>query len=166
GRIHWNLDGTVTPPLPMFTVEGENGERRPYVPRSGMGDPREHVADMDREGIRHAVVYPGLGLLFQAIADGALAAALCRAYNDWLQEHCATAPERLFGAAAIPLQDPDAAVAEVERVASSLPQMRAVFVRPNPAGGHLLHDPALDGFWAAAARTRLPVAIHEGTTRS
>ena len=166
GRIRWNLDGRITPALPLFTVEGENGVRKPYVPRPGMGDPREHVADMDLEGIRHAVVYPGLGLLFQSVEDGALAAALCRAYNDWLEEHCATAPTRLFGAAAIPLQDPDAAVAEVERVAASLPQMRAVFVRPNPAGGRLLHDPALDPFWAVAAHARLPVAIHEGTTRS
>lgn len=166
GRIRWDLDGRITPALPLFTVEGENGTRQPYVPRPGMGDPREHVADMDLEGIRHAVVYPGLGLLFQSIEDGALGAALCRAYNDWLQEHCATAPTRLFGAAAIPLQDPALAVAEVERVASSLPQMRAVFVRPNPAGGRLLHDPALDRFWAAAAQARIPVAIHEGTTRS
>jgi predicted TIM-barrel fold metal-dependent hydrolase len=166
GRIHWDLDGRVTPPLPLFSVPGENGTRKPYVPRPGMGDPREHVADMDREGIRQAVVYPGLGLLFQSIEDGALGAALCRAYNDWLQEHCATAPERLFGAAAIPLQDPASAVAEVERVASDLPQLRAAFVRPNPAAGRLLHDPALDPFWAAAARARLPVAIHEGTTRS
>ena len=165
GRIRWNLDGRITEALPLLTVEDESGVRKPFVPRPGMGDPREHVADMDREGIRHAVVYPGLGLLFQSIEDGELAAALCRAYNDWLREHCAAAPGRLFGAAAIPLQDPAAAVVEVRRVAT-MPEMRAVFVRPNPAAGRLLHDPALDPFWAAAAEARLPVAIHEGTTRS
>jgi predicted TIM-barrel fold metal-dependent hydrolase len=165
GCISWNLDGKVTPPLPRFTVEGENGERVPYVPRPGMGDPREHVADMDREGIQYAVVYPGIGLLFQGIEDGELAAALCRAYNDWMREHCSVMPGRIFGAAAVPLQDPRAAVAEIERVAA-MPQFRSLFVRPNPVGGRLLHDPAFDPFWRAAAESGLPVAIHEGTTRS
>jgi predicted TIM-barrel fold metal-dependent hydrolase len=165
GRIRWDLDGRLTPPLPRFTVPAEDGSRVPYVPRPGMGDPREHVADMDREGIRQAVVYPGIGLLFQSIADGELAAALCRAYNDWLREHCSAAPGRLFGAAAIPLQDVRAAVAEIERVAGA-DELCALFIRPNPVGGRLLHDPELDPFWRAAADARLPVAIHEGTTRS
>jgi len=165
GCISWDLDGRRTPPLPRFSVAAEDGSRVPYVPRPGMGDPLAHVADMDREGIRHAVVYPGVGLLFQAIEDGELAAALCRAYNDWLREHCAAAPGRIFGAAAVPLQDPRAAVAEVERIAGAA-ELRSLFVRPNPAGGRLLHDRALDPFWRAAADAGLPVAIHEGTTRS
>lgn len=165
GCISWDLDGKRTPPLPRFMVEGEGGERVPYVPRPGMGDPREHVADMDLEGIEYAVVYPGVGLLFQAIEDGELAAALCRAYNDWMREHCSAAPGRIFGAAAVPLQDPRRAVAEVERIAG-VAAFRSLFVRPNPANGRLLHDRAFDPFWQAAADAGLPVAIHEGTTRS
>lgn len=165
GRIAWDLDGRRTPPLPRFTVAGENGERVPYVPRPGMGDPREHVADMDREGIAQAVVYPGIGLLFQAVQDGELAAALCRAYNDWIREHCSAGPGRLFGAAAVPLQDPAAAVAEVERVAG-WHEIRSLFVRPNPVRGRLLHDAVFEPFWRVAAESGLPVAIHEGTTRS
>jgi predicted TIM-barrel fold metal-dependent hydrolase len=165
GRIRWDLDGRTTPPLPRFTVRSEDGTRVPYVPRAGMGDPLAHVADMDLEGIRQSVVFPGVGLLFQAISDPDLAAALCRAYNDWLREHCAQAPGRIFGAAAVPLQDVGAAAREVERVAGA-PEVRALFVRPNPAAGRLLRDPALDPFWRAAADAGLPVAIHEGTTRS
>jgi predicted TIM-barrel fold metal-dependent hydrolase len=165
GRIRWDLDGRVTPPLPRFTVPGEGGERVPFVPRPGMGDPLAHLADMEREGIHESVVYPGIGLLFQAIGDAELAAALCRAYNDWLREHCAAAPGRIFGAAAVPLQDVRAAAHEVERVAAA-PELRALFVRPNPVGGRLLRDPTLDPFWQAAADAGLPVAIHEGTTRS
>lgn len=165
GRMSWDLDGRITPPLPRFTVRGENGERVPYVPRPGMGDPREHVADMDQEGIRHAVIYPGMGLLFQAIADPELAAALCRAYNDWLREHCAAAPGRIYGAAAVPLQDVGLAVREIERIAGA-PEIRALFIRPNPVNGRLLRDPQLDPFWRAASEAGLPVAIHEGTTRS
>ena len=117
GRIRWNLDGRITPALPLFTVEGETACAKPYVPRPGMGDPREHVADMDLEGHPARGGLPGARTAVPIGRVGALAAALCRAYNDWLQEHCATAPTRLFGAAAILLQDPDAAVAEVERVA-------------------------------------------------
>jgi uncharacterized protein len=164
-NMRWNLDGRLTEPIPVQMVEDERGQRVPFVPRKGMTDPREHLRDMDVEGIRQAVLYPGMGLLFHGIADPDLATAICRAYNDWLADHCKTDPARLYGAAAIPLQDVAAAVSELTRAVEQL-GMRTAFIRPNPIDGRLLHDPTLEPFWRRAADLGVPIAIHEGTTRS
>src|SRR5262249_52031482 len=138
---------------------------QPFVPRKGMSDPREHLRDMDAEGIHRAVLYPGMGLLFHGIADPALATAICRAYNDWLADHCKAGPGRLYGAAAVPLQDVAAATAELTRAVERL-GMCTAFIRPNPIAGRLLHHPEMDPFWQRAADLGVPIAVHEGTTRS
>ena len=44
-------------------------------------------------------------------------AAFARAYNNWAYDWCATAPQRLYPAALIPIQNPEYAVQEVRRVA-------------------------------------------------
>ena len=42
--------------------------------------------------------------------------ALQKNYNDWLHDYSTASNGRLFGLAAIPVQDPDAAVEEIDRV--------------------------------------------------
>ena len=59
------------------------------------------------EGIDQAVLYPTIGLYFSLVEEPAGAVALARAYNDWLATYCAADTRRLFGAALLPLQDPD-----------------------------------------------------------
>ncbi len=165
GRMRWRIDGRLTPALPRWMAPGPGGTRVPYVPRPGLRDAEAHLRDMDLEGIRQAILYPGVGLVFAAIEDPVLATACCRAYNDWLAEHCQAAPGRLFGAAALPLQDVDAAVAELTRAVESL-GMKTGYIRPNPIAGRVLHDPAHDALWRRAAELGVPIAIHEGTTRT
>jgi predicted TIM-barrel fold metal-dependent hydrolase len=123
-------------------------------------DPAERLRVLDAEGIDVAVLYPGLGLSLGAIHDPQLAVACCRVYNDWIAEFCAAAPARLFGAAALPVQDPAAAAAEARRAAREL-RLRAAFVRPNPVpDGRLLHDPAFDPVWRALEEAGMPLAFH------
>ena len=50
----------------------------------GGSDPMARLADMDREGIDQAVLYPTIGLYFSLVEEPAGAVALARAYNDWL----------------------------------------------------------------------------------
>jgi predicted TIM-barrel fold metal-dependent hydrolase len=45
-----------------------------------------------------------------------LSAAACRAYNNWMHDFCAVAPERLYRVAPVPLHDVGAAIAEMRRV--------------------------------------------------
>ena len=122
-------------------------------------DPRERLRVLDAEGIDVAVLYPGLGLSLGAIEDVELAVASCRVYNDWISEYCAADRTRLVGVAALPLQEPSAAVAEARRAVSEL-GLRAGFARPNPPRGIALHDPAFTPVWEALEDLQIPLAFH------
>ena len=62
---------------------------------------------------------------------GDLAAAMSRAYNNWLFDYCSLDPKRLKGVCLLPFQDVDLAVQEVRRAVTEL-GMVGVFWRPNP----------------------------------
>jgi predicted TIM-barrel fold metal-dependent hydrolase len=156
GHLRYRLEGRLTPRLPFMDAAGE---RPRFVPPAGGSDPRARLADLDAEGIAAAVLYPSTGLLLGGVEDPPTAVALCRAYDDWLAEYCAADARRLFGAAAVPLQDPAAAAEEAVRLG-----FRAVFVRPNPFQGRTLGDPVYDRLWATCAEAGVAVAVHEGTT--
>jgi uncharacterized protein len=61
------------------------------------------------------------------VTDPDVAYALARAYNGWIADFCKVAPNRLFAAAILPLQNMDFALEEMQRVAR-IPSVRAVFV--------------------------------------
>ncbi len=128
-------------------------------------DPRARLADMDLEGIETAVLYPSLGLNFWAITDPDAATSLARAYNDWLAEYCSADPGRLYGAAMVPWQSPDAAVAELRRAHDDL-GFRAAFLRPNPCLGRTIVHPSHDRFWATAEELGVTIGIHEGSSNT
>ncbi|MGQ0804538.1 MAG: amidohydrolase family protein [Actinomycetota bacterium] len=134
----------------------------------GGHDPHARLADMDRDGIDVAVLYPSLALFFgpldpiPAFRDVEFVTACQRAYNDWVAEYCGAAPKRLFGMAAVPLQDPDRAVAEAERAVTEL-GLKGVFIRPSPYVDELpLNHSVYDRFWAACQDLDVPVALHPG----
>jgi predicted TIM-barrel fold metal-dependent hydrolase len=128
-------------------------------------DPELRLADMDAEGIDRAVLYPSIGLNFWAIEHVDAAVALARAYNDWLAQYCSAAPDRLFGAAMLPLQDPDAAVGELRRAHGEL-GFRAAFVRPNPCLGRTIAHPSREPLWDAADELGVTIGIHEGSSNT
>ena len=121
------------------------------------------LADMDGEGIDRAVLYPSVGLYFWALDDPGAAVAIARAYNDWLATYCAADPDRLFGAAMVPVQDPAGAAAEVRRAHDEL-GFPAAFVRPNPCCGRSLSDPAYEPIWTAAEEIGMTIGVHEGSS--
>ncbi len=159
GRSVTMLEGQFTPVALQVPPEAARQQRYP----AGGFDPQARVKDLDEEGIDIAVLYPTTALRLPGVKDLGLAAALCRAYNDWLADFCRTAPKRLIGAAAVPLQDVDAAIAEAQRAVGKL-GFRAIFIRPNPVNDRNMFHPAYEPFWAAVQELNVPVAIHEGTT--
>jgi predicted TIM-barrel fold metal-dependent hydrolase len=179
-RNDWGLDtvfvGTqeiVTAPLGLLGTPGSRmDEIDPAKKRlewedaqPGGFDPTLRLRDMDLEGIAVAVLYPSLGLNFWAIQEPRAAVALARAYNDWLAEYCATDPRRLFGAAMLPFQDPEAARDELRRTATEL-GYRAAFVRPNPCLGRHLGDPVFEPVWIAAEELGVAIGVHEGSSNT
>jgi len=130
------------------------------VVQEGGRDPRVRLEVLDSEGIDAAVLYGSVAQLFFLFERPDVAAALCRGYNDWLAEYCATAPGRLIGVAALPQQDPELAAEELERVVTSYGFVGG-FIRPNRINGRTVDDPAFDVLWATAARLDAPIGFHE-----
>src|SRR5215475_8505857 len=73
------------------------------------------VAAMDRKGIDISVISPAPPM-FYYWADADLALRVAGLVNDGVADMVAAKPSRLRGMATVPMQHPDAAVAELERV--------------------------------------------------
>ncbi len=133
--------------------------------RTGGWDPKVRLQDMDSEGIDVAVLFPSMSFFVCEAADPELDAALCRAYNNWLADYCATARDRLYGVALLPLQDVAASLSELERCAESF-RFRAAFFRPNPYAGRPIQHPAYEPLWQCAEALGVAIAVHEGLSDS
>src|SRR5579872_2084023 len=120
---------------------------------------KDRVAELDREGIDTAVLYPSLGLGIGGLVDPEHAVLACRIYNDWLAGYCSADPGRLIGVGAIPMQDPPAAAREAERCVRDL-GFRGVFIRPNPILDRWPHHRVYDELWATVEGLGVPVGLH------
>lgn len=119
--------------------------------------PARRLADMDAEGVAAQLVSPmPVTLCHDQPAAGAR--VLAAAQNDFLAELAAQAPGRLFGLGAVPLQDTDAAVAELHRCVGEL-GFPGVEIGTR-VGEVELADPALDPFFDAAADLGAFVLVH------
>jgi predicted TIM-barrel fold metal-dependent hydrolase len=153
--------GAFLRPADLWNPEAR--QRSYFEAHPGGWDPHVRIKDMDQEGVDAAVLYPGFWFpTSSGTNDVQLAAALCRAYNNWLADYCKPYPERLYGMAILPLQDMAAAIREMQRVVKEL-GMKGVVIRPSPhpQTGYNLHDPAFSPFWAEAQDLGITVAIHE-----
>ena len=120
---------------------------------------------MDIEGIDVAVLYPtrGLQALSEPNMEANFAAALARAYNDWLYDFCERNPNRLLGAGMISPFDIDAAVAEVKRCIKEL-GFRAVFMRSTIMNGRNWFDDYYEPLWNALEELEVPIGFHESSS--
>ena len=126
-------------------------------------DPESQLLAMDTEGIDVSVLFPTRGLYALAMNDlePRFAAAIARAYNDWLAEFCSAAPERMYGAAMVPAHHVPSAVEETRRMVRDH-GFKGVFLRPNPVHGRSWHDTYYDPLWAECQDLGVPVCFHEG----
>src|SRR5262249_57773380 len=63
------------------------GPEQTYLRGAAFGtmDMKERLELLDREGLAKAILYPTIGLLWEAeLMDPELSAAYCRAYNRWV----------------------------------------------------------------------------------
>ncbi len=127
--------------------------------RPGSFEPHARIKDMDEDGIDVSILYPSLGLAYGALRDPELAAAACRAYNNWMADFCRPYPDRLYNIAPVPLVDVEAAIREMHRVVKEH-GVKAITIRPNPHNDRRLNDPAYDRLWAEAQDLDCTVAIH------
>ena len=139
------------------------GELDPEVRHSateGSWDPQARLRDMDEMGVDRAFLYPTwFSEGFHLIEDPDVAYALARAYNDWIADFCRAAPDRLFAAAMVPLQNMDFAVEELRRIAR-ISCFRGAFIRPMFLEDRYFTHPYYDPLWAELERLNVVAAIH------
>jgi len=127
--------------------------------RAGLTDGAERGADQDLDGVELEFLYPGYFSMFN-FPDVELLVALQKNYNDWLHDHCAASGGRLYGLAALPVQDPDAAIAELDRVLDM--GYRGGCIPCTSPADRPYFDAAYDPLWARAAEANFPLSLHVG----
>ncbi|MSP03799.1 MAG: amidohydrolase [Acetobacteraceae bacterium] len=139
---------------------GELDPKIRYPMNEGAWNPQARLADMDAMGIDQTLLYPTwFAEGFPLVQDPDTAYALARAYNNWITDFCAAAPDRLFAAAVLPLQDLDFAIEELQRI-EKIPCFRGVFLRPMFIEGRYYTHPFYDPLWAELERSGLTAAVH------
>ena len=91
-------------------------------------------------------------------ADGALGLRLARLINDAMAQTSRTHPDRFVGLATLPLQDPEAAVAEAERAVTEL-GCRGIYLGTNVRGKELT-DPSFLAVFERIDALRIPIFLH------
>jgi len=115
------------------------------------------LRDMDADGVALQVVSPTpVTFCHDAPADGA--AALAAAQNEFLAELTGAHPDRFRALGAVPLQDPERAVAELRRCVQELGFLGVEI--GTRVGDTELGDPVLDPFFDAAAELGALVFVH------
>ena len=153
----FDADGHYCPKFAYDRMEGEYAHLRPRIVTDAAGstlhfqgqnhpsvahsfneaqtcDVDRRIADLDRLGIDMQVLYPQHSGLYDTLDDPKAAAALCRNHNDGVAE--LERLGRFIAPAMIPIQHPDEAIAEVQRVVKEH-GLRAVVISPNVNGANI-----------------------------
>lgn len=136
----------------------EEPEKNAFAQHDGGRDPAMRVQEMAADGVSAEVLYPTRALDQFAIEDPVLQEACFRVYNDWLQEYCSVAPERLFGIPCIEAYRAGPAVKEIERAKRA--GARGIMIWQTPPAEHSFATRHHDPIWEAAQALELPVSLH------
>ncbi len=126
---------------------------------------------MAREGVDLTVLFPTRGLFALGLdsseqigADGLepdFAAAIARAYNDWLHDYAQADPTRLYAAAMVAPHNIAAAVEETRRTVQEY-GFKAIFLAPGCVNRKPWHHRDYDPLWAECQRLGVPICFHGG----
>lgn len=149
----------VTGPGPVKFAHGvyfdENGK-----PVPGTGDAIQRLEEQDRDGIDAEVLFPPVFAtrFIEGIRDRDVYMAIVRAYNTYLAEDfCSVAPDRLIGAAFIPVSGIDDAISELVRAKEN--GLRTVTLQQFPNGTGQA-KPEDDRFWEKALEIDMKLSPH------
>lgn len=148
---------------PRLVIESETcghmyrGEKHYRTIDERTWDANRRIGDMDERRVALQVISP-IPVCYSYDAAPADGMAYARMQNDGIAEVVRARPDRFAGLCMVPLQDPEAACAELERAMHEL-GMAGVEIG-TIAGGRELDDPALEPFWQRCAALNAIVFIH------
>ncbi len=164
----WVVEGKVVPRVPFAKGVGAGGfqymtprHKQMHMKDNSLDDVEGRLKDLDLLGVDTQVVYPTSFVFVADVEDKDLAAAICRAHNNYVADRCRKAPGRLKGVAIVPLQDPSAAIEEMRRALNEL-DLVAVTI-PGSIGDKPLHSPEFFPFFKAANDLDCPIGCHAVT---
>ncbi len=155
-----------------MAIEETLGDTKPFAGESGdyttfqkeiLDVDTMRLEAMDRTGIEFALLSlnaPGI----QAILDTDRAIEVARKANDTMAAAAARHPKRYAGLAALPMQDPDAASAELTRCVKELGFKGAMvngFTQKGDPDTAIYYDiPEYRSFWATVSELDVPFYLH------
>jgi predicted TIM-barrel fold metal-dependent hydrolase len=153
-----------------FRIEETRGSESRYPGRYWQELPAKlldirgaRLAEMDQSGIEIEVISLNSNAV-QGVPDPAQAIALARRANDALAEAVAKRPDRFAGLGALPMQDPQAAAAELARCVHELKFKGALvngFSQVGSPDTAVYYDqPQYRPFWAEVERLGVPFYLH------
>jgi predicted TIM-barrel fold metal-dependent hydrolase len=142
--------------FPLYPQDG--WDRRMLGKLGGSGSTAEQwLKALDAGGMERTVLYPTLGLFLSFLKDRQWAVAICRAYNTFLHEEFVKKSDRLHAVALLPVQDPEASAAELERSVRQLGLIGAMLAAD---GSHLLGDARFAPIFETAQKLDVMLGIH------
>jgi uncharacterized protein len=164
----WLIDGEIFPKpagkasfslITPSAQKKEAGRGDIHLAVRELTDPALRVVDMDRMGTEVQVVYPTLFLVYLT-DDARLEVALCRAYNRFVADACATAPNRLKWVVILPLRSIEASLEEMEWAKEK--GAVGIFFR-GMEGNLTLDNPYFEPIYKQAEKLDLSICIHTGS---
>ncbi|MFA1546241.1 amidohydrolase family protein [Actinomadura chokoriensis] len=137
--------------------------------RAGCYDPAARVADMNQGFVLASMLFPSFprycGQVFHEAKDKELGLLCVRAWNDFILEEFAEAHSgRFIPMMIIPLWDPGAAAAEIERTAARGAKSIAFSENPTKLGLPSIHTDHWDPLFRACDETGLVISMHVGSS--
>lgn len=145
---------------------GQQRAARPNWVGTKDHSPAGRVRFLDEAGIDIAVLSPSSTAqnFVWFPDDPQLAAAYCRAQNNYMAEYASEAPGRFRWAGVIPVQRTAEAIAELQRIAQL--GAAAVSLKATPVNGREWLDSFYDPIYAELERLGVPIVFHDTKTGS
>jgi predicted TIM-barrel fold metal-dependent hydrolase len=149
-----DVDEFTDPEVQVLLDRGYSGLR------PGIREGARRGEDQDIDGVAAEFLYPGFFGMF-SFENSDLTVACQQNYNDWLHDYASAADGRLFGLAAIPVQDPVAAATELARVIAK--GYKGGCIPCTAPADRPYRDDCYEPIWALAEEAGFPLSMHVGT---
>ena len=126
----------------------------------GPWDAHARLGDMDLDGVKMEVLYPSMARNFYSLKgeETPLQKAGLVAYNDWLLDYCAVAPNRLLALGLLSALDVEWSLEEMKRCAKQ--GHKGVVLPSALPEGMSYCDPEFDPLWTLAQDMNFPIHYH------